>query len=186
MKLRKIFQTGCAMTVAILTCLQFAQLAPVSASPFGKGVFGADVPFGSLTSLSINFSGSVGMILTSSGGNLSGTGSQVITITSTDVVGYSLYVHSPTTTAMTSGSNTIPASSNTTAGPLSVGTWGYNASGSTTNFIGLTTAPVLVRDRSGPFKNGDPTTVTYGTLVPTNKQSGTYLVDITYTAVGKS
>jgi len=184
MTFMKAYRVGAALSIAVLACLQLAQL-PAAASPFGKGVFGADVPFGSLTSLSINLSGSVAMVLTPSGPNLSGTGSQAITVTSTDVVGYSLYIHSPTSTAMTSGSNTIPASSNVTAAALTAGTWGYNTTAST-NYIGLTTSPVLVRDRTGPFKNGEATTVTYGTLVPTSKQSGTYLVDITYTAVGKS
>lgn len=169
----------------ILTGLLFLLAQSATAAPFGKGVFGADVPYGSLTSLSIDFNTSVSMILAPSGPNFYGTGSQTVTVTSTDVVGYSLYVHNPTSPAMQSGSDSIPASSNVTPGALAVNTWGYNTNGSA-NFKGLTTSQAMVTDKNGPFKNGDVTTVTYGALVNSSKTSGTYTVDITYTAIGKS
>ena len=178
------------ITNGLLAAFMFALLAlPIpfaSAQPFGKGVYGADVPFGSLTSLSIGLSNSVAMVLSPSGGNLAGTGSHVVTITSLDVVGYSLYINNPTNTDMVNGSFTIPASGNSTGSPLTLNTWGYNTTGSTTNFIGLTTSQVLLTDRTGPYKNGDDTTVTYGAYIDTTKGSGTYTVDVTYTAVGKS
>ncbi|MEJ0072707.1 MAG: hypothetical protein WDN27_01285 [Candidatus Saccharibacteria bacterium] len=61
-------------------------LAPtVAASPFGQGVFGAHVPFGSLTSLSISLGGNVALTLTPSGPNFVGSGSHTLTVTSTDV-----------------------------------------------------------------------------------------------------
>lgn len=182
---KRLYKVGVVTSIAVLGCLQLAQFSPAHASPFGKGVYGADVPFGSLTSLSIDLSGSVGMTLVPDSGNLYGTGSHDVTVTSTDVVGYSLYIHNPTDTDMVSGGNDIPASGNTVAAPLSINTWGYNTDASS-NFIGLTTSQVLINDRDGPFKNGDDTTVTYGALVDTSKGSGTYTVDITYTATGKS
>lgn len=185
MRVSRLYRSGVVVSIAVLTCLQLATVTPAVASPFGKGVFGADVPFGSLTSLSIDLSGSVGMALTPSGPNLSGTGSHVVTVTSIDVVGYDLYMHNPTTTDMTNGSDTIAASSHTVAAPLTVNSWGYNTDGSS-DFIGLTTSPVLINDRDGPFKNGDDTTVTYGALVDTSKGSGDYTVGVTYTAIGKS
>lgn len=157
----------------------------VSAQPFGKGVYGADVPFGSLTTLSIGLSNTVGMTLTPSGANLYGTGSHVVTITSLDVVGYELYTHNPADTSMSNGTDTIAASGNTTGAPLAINTWGYNIDGSS-HFVGLTTSQELLRNEDGPFKNGDDTTVTYGALVDKTKSSGTYTVDITYTAIGKS
>lgn len=174
-----------ALGIALLTALIVPAL-PVHASPFGQGVFGADVPFGSATSISINLGGDVPLTLAPSGGNFSGTGSHTVTVTSTDVVGYYLYAHTTGTTDMTNGSATIPASSNVTATNLSVGTWGYNTSGSTTNFLGMHATNSLLKDASGPFKNGDPTTVTYGALTSNTQAAGNYSVAITYTAVAKN
>src|SRR5690349_12793117 len=88
------------------------------ASPFGQGVFGANVPFGSMTSISINLGDDVALTLAPSGGNFSGSNSHTVTVTSTDVVGYYLYAHATGSTNMTSGSATIPASSNSSANPL--------------------------------------------------------------------
>jgi len=174
-----------ALSFVLLSALIFPAL-PVHASPFGQGVFGADVPFGSATSLSINLGGDVPLTLTPSGGNFSGTGSHIVTVTSTDVVGYYLYAHTTGTTDMTNGSATIPASANVTESPLSVGSWGYNTSGSTTNFLGMNATNVLLKDASGPFKSGDPTTVTYGALTSSTQAAGTYSVAVTYTAVAKN
>lgn len=159
--------------------------ASVSASPFGWGVFGADVPFGSSTSLSIALGGDVSITLNASGSNFEGTGSNTVTITSTDVVGYMLYAHTTGSSDMISGSNTIPASANATATTLAVGTWGYNTTGSTTNFLGMGTTNSLLKDAAGPYKNGDTTTVTYGAKVGATQAAGSYSVPVTYTAVAK-
>jgi hypothetical protein len=156
------------------------------ASPFGHGVFSADVPFGSMTSISINLGGNVALTLAPSGGNFSGSNSHTVTVTSTDVVGYYLYAHTTNSTNMTSGSATISASNNSSANPLSVGTWGYNTSGSSTNFLGMNATSVQLKDATGPFKNGDPTTVTYGALVSNTQAAGNYSVAMTYTAVAKN
>jgi hypothetical protein len=169
----------------VLLCASFPTGA--GASPFGQGVFGANVPFGSATSLSINVGTNVALALTPSGANFSGTGSHTVTITSTDVVGYLLYVHTTGSTNMSSvGSATIPASSNSSAGPLSVGSWGYNTTGSLTNFLGMGPTSTLIKDASGPFTSGDPTTVTYGALVGGTQAAGSYSVAVTYTAVAKN
>jgi hypothetical protein len=157
----------------------------VSASPFGQGVFGADVPFGSGTSLSIALGSSPSLTLTPSGPNFSGSASHVVTVTTTDVVGYHLYVYSPTSTSMSSGSDTIPASGNSVAGALSVNTWGYNTDGSA-NYLGMTSTPRLLKDATGPFKSGDPTTVTYGVLAGPTKSAGNYTVSVVYSAVARS
>jgi hypothetical protein len=162
----------------------FASVA--NASPFGQGVFGADVPFGSATSISINLSGNVPITLAPSGGNFTGTGSHVVTVTSTDVVGYYLYAHTTSGTSMTNGAASIPASSNNSAAPLSVGSWGYNTTGSTTNFLGMPASSVVIKDATGPYKSGDPTTVTYGALTSGTQEAGTYNVAVTYTAVAKN
>ena len=172
--------------IVTLTCLVLVGLpATVSASPFGQGVFGADVPFGSMTSLGINLGGDVSMTLAPSGPNLAGTGSHVITITSTDVVGYQLFARSSSSTNMVNGSATIPASSNSSPAALSVNTWGYNTDGSS-NFIGMTPTPFLIKDTSGPAKTGDNTTVTYGALTDTAQAAGQYTTAVTYTVVAEN
>lgn len=177
--------TRVSLGFVLLFALIFPAL-PAHASPFGQGVFGADVPFGSATSISINLGGDVPLTLAPNGGNFSGTGSHVVTVTSTDVVGYYLYAHTTGTTDMVNGSATIPASNNITETALSVGSWGYNTSGSTTNFLGMNATNVLLKNASGPFKNGDPTTVTYGALASNTQAAGNYSVAVTYTAVAKN
>lgn len=187
LKSRKQSQSLKVSGLVILALFLTLFLSPrVFASPFGDGVFGADVPFGSATSIAINLGGDVPLTLAPDGANFSGTGSHVVTVTSTDVVGYYLYAHTTGSSNMTSGSATIPASGNSSAAPLSVGTWGYNTSGSTTNFLGMSSTSLQLKDANGPFKNGDPTTVTYGALVGPTQEAGTYSVAVTYTAVAKN
>lgn len=173
-------------TLGICLCLIFLfQPGSVLASPFGQGTFGAQVPFGSVTSLSIALGGNVSLNLTPSGQNFSATGSHTITVTSTDVAGYNLYAYSSGSTAMTNGSSTIPASGNGSAAPLALNTWGYNTDGSS-NFMGMTTTPALIKSTTGPFESGDNTTVTYGVLTSIITGAGNYNVSVVYTAVAKS
>ena len=110
------------LTALIFVCCFLLQ-QPASASPFGRGVFGADVPFGSETSLAIALGGNVSVSLTPSGGNFSGTGSHTLTVTTTDVVGYRLYASSPGGTNMVNGVETIPTSGNGIPSSLAVNTW---------------------------------------------------------------
>lgn len=173
-----------ATFVALISCL-YAQVG-VSAQPFGVGLFGENVPFGSETSLAIGLSSEVNMNLLPNGTEFRGTGSHVVTVTSLDVVGYNLYVHAPNGTSMQKGASTIAASVNAAPAALAVNTWGYNTSGSTTNFTGMTGSQSLIRTGTGPFTSGDSVTMTYGAYANTTKSSGTYSVDVTYTAVGQT
>lgn len=172
-----------AVLVTILIACSFAPSA--YASPFGQGVFGADVPFGSITSLSINLGGNVSLSLAPDSGNLRGVGSHTITVTSTDVVGYQLFVRATSSTDLTSGSSTIAASANSTPNALALGSWGFNADAST-NFVGMTTTPYLIKDTTGPSKNGDNTTVTYSAYATNSQPAGTYTTSVTYTAVAEN
>ncbi len=86
---------------------------------------------------------------------------------------------------MTNGTDTIPASGNTSAGPLAVNSWGYNTDGSS-NFVGILSTPTLIKDANGPYKNGDDTTITYGALTNITKSSGQYTVGVVYTAAAKN
>ncbi len=178
-----------ALTVVVAVGTFVLAVSPraAQASPFGQGVFGANVPFGSATSLSIALGGNVSVPLTANGATFSGTGSHVVTVTSTDAVGYSLYAHTTGTTSMaiSGGSAAIPASANTTDGPLAVGTWGYNTTGSTSNFSGMSATNNLLKNASGPFETGDATTVTYGALTAATQAAGSYSVAVTYTAIAK-
>lgn len=171
-----------SLTVLALVCAVFSVMPSAQASPFGQGLFGADVPFGSLTSLAINLGGNVSIGLSPGGATLSGTGAHTITVTSTDVVGYGLYIYSAGSTSMTNGSDTIPASGNGTPAPLGTNTWGYNIDGSG-NYRGITVVPVMLKTATGPYKSGDTTTVTYGAITDFSKSSGNYTSTVTYTAV---
>lgn len=158
-----------------------------TAAPFGQGVFGADVPFGSATSLAINLGGDVNLNLAPSGQNMAGNGSHTITVTSTDVVGYKLYAYALGSTDMAGpASATIPASGNTSAAPLAANSWGYNTTGSTTNYIGMTLSPMLIKDADGSHKNGDDTTITYGALTVASQPAGSYAASVVYTAVAEN
>jgi hypothetical protein len=174
------------ITVATLLAVLLVVPQPAHASPFGQGVFSADVPFGSATSISIALGGDVALNLTPSGGQFSGTGSHTVTVTSTDVVGYLLYLRPTTGTNLTNGSATISASSNGSAAALTEGTWGYNTTGSTTNFLGLSNGIAEIKNANGPYKSGDPTTVTYGALTGATQAAGNYTMAVTYTVVAKN
>lgn len=163
-------------------CAVFSIAPAAMASPFGQGVFGADVPFGSLTSLTIALGGDVSLDLVPNGSVFEGSGSHVLTVTSTDVVGYNVYIYSTGSTSLVNGSYSIPASSNTSLAPLATNSWGYNIDGSD-DYIGITGAPVLLKSATGPYKNGDDTTVQYGVVADITKGEGDYTASVTYTAV---
>lgn len=177
-----VFTVFAALTMLILPIT----LVPLAhASPFGQGTFGADVPFGSITSLSIDLGGNVSLTLAPDSGNLRGVGSHIITVTSTDVVGYQLFVRATGATDLVNGSNLIPASGNSTPAALALNSWGFNTDGSS-NFVGITTTPYLLKDTTGPSKTGDSTTVTYSAYTTTTQAAGTYTTSVTYTAVAEN
>ena len=157
-------------------------LTHLQASPYGAGVYNADVPYGGETSLAITTGGNVSIQLTPTEAGTLGTASNDVTVTSTDVVGYKLYISSLTSSNMTNGAATIPASANVTPASLANNTWGYNTDASA-NFIGSTTTETLIKDAPGPYSSGDVTTVTYGVKVDQGKPAGNYTTTVVYTAV---
>lgn len=174
----------CGEFVFLLVCMLTMQQV-ASASPFGQGVFGADVPFGSATSLAIALGGNVSLTLAPNGSNFSASGSHTVTVTSTDVVGYDLYAYSANGTSMTGATTSIPASANGAPAPLAVNSWGYNTDGSS-NFVGMRSTPTRIHTANGPYKNGDATAVTYGVLTDITTGAGQYDVSVVYTAVARS
>jgi len=155
------------------------------AQTFGAGKFDANVPFGNQTSLSIATGGNVTINITPSGTSTLGTGNNAVTITSTDVVGYKLYLNAVSSTNLTKGANTIPASANVTPAALAVNTWGYNTDGSS-NFTGITGTAALILSATGPFETGNLTTFTYGVKVDSSQTAGSYTTTVVYTAVPQS
>ncbi len=173
-------------TILILTLIftfVLSALPTVSyASPYGKGVYGANVPYGSQTALSIATSGNVSIPITPTSSGVLATGTSTVTVTSTDVTGYKLYVRALTSTNMNNLGALLPASANGSPAALAINTWGYNTDASN-NFAGMTLTDTLIRSVTGPVSAGDPTAVTYGIKLDLSKPAGNYLATVIYTAV---
>lgn len=158
----------------ITTTFAFAQ-------PYGKGKYGIDVPYGSATALSISTDGDVSLSITPTEAGVQTTGTSKVTVTSTDVVGYKLYIRALTNTNMNNLGSLIPASANVTPAALAIDTWGYNTDASN-NFAGITLNDVLLKSTTAPVKNGELTTITYGLKLDMAKAAGKYAVSVIYTA----
>lgn len=174
-------------TITILTFLFIIVgaigLAPLaSAQPYGKGLYGI-VQYGDETSLSIATDGDVTIasITPVTGGTLA-TNASVVTVTSTDVKGFKLYVRSLTNTDMDNLGAIVPTSGNGSPAALAVNTWGYNTNGSA-NFTGMTLTDVLIKSLTTPASSGDVTTFTYGINIDLSKPAGNYSNSVIYTAV---
>ncbi len=156
----------------------------VSAQPYGKGLYNENVPYGDETSLSIATNGNVMItgITPVSGGTVA-TGTSNVTVTSTDVKGFKLYVRSLGSTNLDNLGAVIPASVNGSPAALAVNTWGYNTTGSLTNFTGMTLSDVLIKSITTPASTGNITTFTYGVKVDLAKPAGNYTTSVVYTAV---
>jgi hypothetical protein len=166
--------------VVIFGTVSLTQVA--NAQPYGTGFYDANVGYGGQTQLTLATSGNVAIAITPTTAGVLGTSSGTVTVTSSDVVGYNLYIQSQTSTNMANGASNLPASTNVSAAALAVDTWGYNTTG-TTNFIGSTLTNTLIHTATGPFISGDITTVTYGVKIDEAKAAGRYTANIIYTAV---
>jgi hypothetical protein len=170
--------------LSVLAMIFFSTLLTtgVDASPYGAGKYGADVPYGGQTQLSISTSGNVALSVTPSDSGTLASASGTVTVVSTDVVGYKLYVRNISSTDMVNGADAIPASANGSPASLAVNTWGYNLDGSS-NYTGMTLSDVLIRSATQPYTSGDVTTVTFGVRVDNAKKAGSYTSSVIYTAV---
>jgi hypothetical protein len=162
------------MVGALIPAISFA-------APFGAGIYSADVPYGSQTSLSIATNGNISIPISPASGGTLATGTSTVTVTSTDVVGYKLYLRALGSSNMDNVGTSLPASGNVSAAPLSVDTWGYNTNGSG-NFVGILTTDSLIKSVTGPKKGGDVTTFTYGVNIDLAKPAGNYSASVLYTA----
>jgi hypothetical protein len=152
------------------------------AQPYGMGLYDANVPYGSQTSLSISTSGNVNIPITPTTSGVSATGTSQVTVTSTDVTGYKLYIRALSSTSMNNLGTPLPASANASPAPLAVDTWGYNTDASS-NFTGISLSDALIHSTSGPVSSGEITTVTYGIDLDLAKPAGNYVASVVYTAV---
>lgn len=152
------------------------------AQPFGKGKYSENVPYGSETSITISTNGNVTIPITPVESGTLGTGSSIVTVTSTDVVGYKLYIRAAgASTNMVNGPDNLPTSANGSPAALATNTWGYNTDGSS-NFVGISLTDSLIKNATGPFSSGDNTTFTYGVKIDNSKPAGNYSTTILYTA----
>lgn len=155
---------------------------PVFASSYNQGIYNENVPYGSATYMSIATDGDVSLAITPTTAGVQDTDDSVITVISTDVVGYKLYIRSDPSTDMDNLGDTIPTSGNGSPAPLAVNTWGFNTDASN-NFIGSSLSDILIRTGTGPYPSGDVTTVTFGLKVDLASPAGNYTTNVVYTAV---
>jgi hypothetical protein len=150
-------------------------------------------------------SGTVNIDTTPTGSGVQTIASDTVTISTNDSAGYTLKLGETTgTTTLTSGGNTIPASSGTQTTPvvMATNTWGYRvdslggfgvgptspasnaAISGTIKFAGVAASgsPNTIKTTATTASN-DTTTVWYGVATTTAQPSGTYTNSVTYTAV---
>ncbi len=167
--------------VTIFTLCAIASIS-ASASPYGKGLYNVNVPYGSQTALSISTSGDISIPITPVSNGALASNTSIITVTSTDVMGYKLYIRALNNTYMDNVGSTLPASANGSPAALATNTWGYNTDASN-NFAGITLTDTLIRSISTPAPSGDVTNVKYGIKVDMLKPAGNYVANVVYTAV---
>jgi hypothetical protein len=152
------------------------------AQPYGKGLYDTNVPYGSQTSLSIATSGNISIPITPTTSGVLATGNSVVTVTSTDVNGYKLYIRALSSTSMNNLGALLPTSANSLPAALVVDTWGYNTDGSA-NFTGISLSDTLIHSITTPVESGDTTNITYGMKLDMAKPAGNYVASVVYTAV---
>lgn len=172
-----IFQT-LILSLIYLVC---ALSSNCSAQPYGKGLYGI-IKYGDQTSLSISTNGNVNIQITPDTNGVLATGSSNVTVTSTDVMGYKLYIRTLSSTNMDNLGTPLPTTSNVTLLPLAVNTWGYNTDASS-NFLRMNLTDTIIKSVTSPTPSGDATTVTYGLKLDMSKPAGNYTSSVVYTAV---
>ena len=172
--------------------------------PAGAVTTSVNSSIGSIISL-FNSSGTVTINATPTAGGVQTIANDTVTVSTNDAAGYTLKLAETTATAtLTSGSNTIAASSGNQATPVvqAVNTWGYRVDGiggfgagptSSANNAAIsgsikfaavpaTASPDTIKTTATTATN-DTTSVWYGVAVNTSTPSGSYTNSVTYTAV---
>jgi fibronectin type 3 domain-containing protein len=154
--------------------------------------------------ITLTSNGTVNLNAIPTGNGVQTIASDSVSVSTNDGSGYTLQLNETNgSTTLTSGSNTIPATTGTKSSPVAetAESWGYRVdsiggfgSGPTTSLsnqpIGsLTFAAVPASTSPDTIKttattaNNDTTNVWYGIAVDTSVPSGTYTNSVTYTAV---
>ena len=170
------------IVVFIIVIVNFSVSSVSYAQPYGKGLYDVNVPYGSQTSLSIATNGNISIPVTPTTSGVLATGTSTVTVTSTDVKGYKLYIRALTNTNMNNLGALLPASANGSPAALAIDTWGYNVDASA-NFTGINLSDTLIRSITIPASSGDVTNVTYGMKLDLAKPAGNYVATVVYTAV---
>lgn len=192
---------------SVITLFVSTLLVVIMATAFSAPSRAADTTItssiGSVMSL-FTTSGTVTLNATPTAGGVQTTASDTVTISTNSSAGYTLQLAETTAaTALTSGSNTIPATTGTQASPtaLTVNRWGYRvdnlggfgagptsalnsaAIGTVTYAaVPVTASPNTIRTTAATATN-QTTTVWYSVAVNTATPTGTYTNSVTYTAV---
>lgn len=171
---------------------------------YGSGNYGY-CDYGACT-ITLTSGGSTTLNVAPTPGGACTVQSDTASVLTDSTAGYNLTMTTSTTNnAMTSGANSITASSGTAASPatLAVNTWGYrvdglagfgagptssqnNGSVPSVTFAGVppsNQAGTTVATSSGPANPAVNTTVWYGVCANSSLPSGSYSTTVTYTAV---
>jgi hypothetical protein len=154
--------------------------------------------------ITVSSSGTVNIDATPTASGVQTIGSDTVTVSTNDSAGYTLKLGETTaTTTLTSGGNTIAATTGTQAAPVveTANSWGYRVDGVGGFGAGPTTsassaaisgtikfAPVAASGSPNTIKttavvaSSDTTTVWYGVAVNSTAVAGTYTNSVTYTA----
>jgi hypothetical protein len=176
--------------VSLLTIVNVLVMSAICyAQPYGKGLYGI-IKYGSQTSITISTNSNITIpnITPIQTGTI-GTGTSTVTVASTDVMGYKLYISAYPNTYMDNLGYHIQPSAHTYTYPsvngtgLEVDHWGFNTDGGA-NFAGLTSTSLdnLIYSTTAPT-SGHDTTVTYGLNVDFVAPAGQYTAQVIYTAV---
>jgi hypothetical protein len=205
MTLKRFVALPCALLCLVLigagSAVVFADTT--DSHTYGSGNYGR-CEYGSCTLTLMSGSSTAVDVLPSGGGACTVASDTVSVLTSNDT-GYTLTMNTTTTDNTMSGPESIAASSGTAASPvtLAMNTWGYRVDGlsgfgtgptsaqSSSTVPGVTFAGVPASDQTAtPVASSNTvanpaveTTVWYGLCADSSIESGTYTVDVTYTAI---
>lgn len=191
------------ITISAVSLFLIAVMSTAFAVPSRAADTTVSSTIGSVMSL-FTTSGTVNLNATPTASGVQTSASDTVTISTNNTGGYTLQVAETTAaTALTSGSNTIPATTGTQASPtaLTANRWGYRVDGvggfgagptSALNSAAIgsvayaavpaTGSPNTIKTTSATATN-DTTIVWYSVAVNTATPTGTYTNSVTYTAV---
>jgi hypothetical protein len=154
--------------------------------------------------ISITTSGTVNINVAPSPSGAQTISNDAVSVATNDSAGYLLQLNETTSsaTALTSGGNTIPASSGTQTTPIAMvaNTWGYRVDGiggfgagpttsvnsqaiSSAKFAAVPASTPVTLASTSSATNGTNLNVWYGVAANTSTPSGTYTNSVTYTAI---